>query len=340
VAVTLKDIAQRVGVSVTTVSRALGGYEDVAEETREKVLRAAEELGYYPSATARQLQKRRTDTIGFVIPTFGPRFSDPYFSELLAGIGNEAARHHFDLLVSTRSPDSPGEEEAYRRLVDGRRVDGVLAVRTRVEDPRLWYLIQRGFPFVAFGRSHADDDFPYLDVDGQKGMHDAIQHLIDLGHESIAYVSAPLDLTFATHRLAGYRQALEESGLVYDEELVAVGNLTEEDGYQAAHRLLSLPDPLTAISVANDLMALGAMRAVHECGLRVGQDVAITGFDDIPLAAHAHPPLTTVRQPIYDIGRRICRMLIQVIRGESLAEPHILLEPTLVIRESSGAPHK
>ena len=111
-AVTLKDIAQRVGVSVTTVSRALGGYEDVAEATREKVLHAAEELGYYPSATARQLQKRRTDTIGFVIPTFGPRFSDPYFSELLAGIGNEAARHNFDLLVSTRSPDSPEEEEA------------------------------------------------------------------------------------------------------------------------------------------------------------------------------------------------------------------------------------
>jgi LacI family transcriptional regulator len=336
VPVTLRDIAQRVGVSVTTVSRALGGYDDVAEETRKRVVCAAEELGYYPSATARQLQKRRTDTIGFVIPTFGPRFSDPYFSELLAGIGNEAARHNFDLLVSTRSPESAGEEEAYRRLVDGRRADGVLVVRTRIEDPRLSYLMQRGFPFVAFGRSHADEDFPYLDVDGQKGMYDAIQHLIDLGHESIAYASAPLDLTFATHRLAGYRQALEESELIYDEELVVVGNLTEEDGYQAAHRLLSLSNPPTAIAVANDLMALGAMRAAHERGLEVGHDVAITGFDDIALAAHAHPPLTTVRQPIYDIGRRICRMLIQSIMGEPLTERHILLEPTLVIRQSSG----
>jgi len=335
--VTLKDIAQRVGVSVTTVSRALGGYEDVAEATREKVLHAAEELGYYPSATARQLQKRRTDTIGFVIPTFGPRFSDPYFSELLAGIGNEAARHNFDLLVSTRSPDSPEEEEAYHRLVDGRRVDGVLVVRTRIEDSRLAYLTQRNFPFVAFGRSQANEDFPYLDVDGQKGLRDVVQHLIDLGHERIAYVSAPLNLTFATHRLAGYKQALEESGLAYDEDLVIVGYLTEEDGYQAAHRLLSLPNPPTAIAVANDLMALGAMRAAHEHGLNVGHDVAITGFDDIPLATHAHPPLTTVCQPIYDIGRRVCRMLIQVIKGEPLAERHILLEPTLVIRESSGA---
>lgn len=339
-AVTLKDIARRVGVSVTTVSRALGGYEDVAEATREKVLHAAEELGYYPSATARQLQKRRTDTIGFVIPTFGPRFSDPYFSELLAGIGNEAARHNFDLLVSTRSPDSPEEEEAYRRLVDGRRVDGVLVVRTRVDDPRLSFLKQRHFPFVAFGRSHADENSPYLDVDGHHGLYQAVRHLIDLGHRRIAYISAPLNLTFALHRLQGYRDALQENGLRYDEGLVLVGHLTEEDGYQAAHRLLALDRPPTAIAVANDLMALGAMRAAHERGLTVGRDVAITGFDDIPLAAHAHPPLTTVRQPIYEIGRRVCRMLIQVIKGEPLAERHILLEPTLVIRESSGATHQ
>ncbi len=334
-AVTLKDIALRVGVSVTTVSRALAGYDDVAQSTRERILLAAEELGYYPSATARQLQKRRTDTIGFVIPTFGPRFSDPYFSELLAGIGNEAARHHMDLLVSTRPPDTPEEQEAYRRLVDGRRVDGVVVVRTRVEDSRLAYLSQRKIPFVAFGRSHTLD-FPYLDVDGQKGMRDAVQHLIDGGHERIAYVSAPLNLTFATHRLAGYKQALRENGLVYDEGLIVEGALTEEDGYNAAHHLFSADPPPTAIALANDLMALGAMRAAHERGLRVGHEVAITGFDDIPLAAHAHPPLTTVRQPIYEIGRRICHMIIQVIRGEPILERHILLEPVLVIRESSG----
>ncbi|MBC7249717.1 MAG: LacI family DNA-binding transcriptional regulator [Anaerolineae bacterium] len=335
-AVTLKDIARHVGVSVTTVSRALGGYDDVAETTRQKILRAAEELGYYPSVTARQLQKQRTDTIGFVIPTFGPRFSDPFFSELLAGIGNEAARHNFDLLVCTRSPDSPEEEEAYRRLVDGRRVDGMLVVRTRVDDPRLSFLKQRHFPFVAFGRSHADENSPYLDVDGHHGLYQAVRHLIDLGHRRIAYISAPLNLTFALHRLQGYRDALQEGGLKYDEELVHVGYLTEEDGYQAAHRLLALDRPPTAIAVANDLMALGAMRAAHERGLTVGRDVAITGFDDIPLAAHAHPPLTTVRQPIYEIGRRICQMLIQIITGEPLDNYHLILEPTLILRQSSG----
>lgn len=334
-AVTLRDIAARVGVSVTTVSRALAGYDDVAQATRDKVHLAAEELGYYPSTTARQLQKRRTDTIGFVIPTFGPRFSDPFFSELLAGIGNEAARNHMDLLVSTRAPDTPEEQEAYRRLVDGRRADGMLVVRTRAEDPRLAYLIERGFPFVAFGRSHAQD-FPYLDVDGQKGMRDAVQHLIDGGHQHIGYVSAPLNLTFASHRLAGYRQTLQENGLPYDEDLIVEGALTEEDGYRAAHHLLSRDLRPTAIALANDLMALGAMRAAHERGFAVGREVAITGFDDIPLASHANPPLTTVRQPIYDIGRRICHMIIQVIRDEPMAERHILLEPVLVVRESSG----
>lgn len=333
--VNLKDIAQRVGISVTTVSRALGGYDDVAEATRQKVLRAAEELGYYPSVTARQLQKQRTDTIGFVIPTFGPRFSDPFFSELLAGIGNEAARHNFDLLVCTRSPDSPEEVEAYRRLVDGRRVDGVLVVRTRVDDPRLSFLKQRNFPFVAFGRSHTDEH-PYLDVDGHRGLYQAVRHLIGLGHRRIAYISAPLNLTFALHRLEGYRDALQEGGLKYNEELVLVGHLTEEDGYQAAHRLLALDQPPTAIAVANDLMALGAMRAAHERGLAVGRDVAITGFDDIPLAAHANPPLTTVRQPIYEIGRRICQMLIQIISGKPLENYHIILEPILIVRQSSG----
>lgn len=335
--VNLKDIAQRVGVSVTTVSRALGGYDDVAEATRQKILRAAEELGYYPSVTARQLRKRRTDTVGFVIPTFGPRFSDPFFSELLAGIGNEAARHHFDLLVCTRPPDSPEEEEAYRRLVDGRRVDGVLVVRTRVDDPRLAFLKQRNFPFVAFGRSHTDEHLPYLDVDGRCGLYQAVRHLIDLGHRRIAYISAPLNLTFALHRLEGYRDALQEGGLEYNEELVLVGHLTEEDGYQAAHRLLALDRPPTAIAVANDLMALGALRAAHERGLAVGRDVAITGFDDIPLSAHANPPLTTVRQPIYEIGRRICQMLIQIISGEPLENYHVILEPTLIVRQSSGS---
>jgi LacI family transcriptional regulator len=334
-AVTLKDIARRVGVSVTTVSRALGGYDDVAEETKRRILQAAQEMGYHPHIIAQSLQRQRTNTVGLIIPTAGPRFSDPYFTEILTGIGNEAAKHEFDLLVSTRAPGAQ-EQEAYERMVGSRRVDGLLVVRTRCHDERIAYLIESRFPFVAFGRSDLDLDFPYVDVDGTKGLDEATQYLIDLGHRRIAYISAPLDLMFANYRLAGYKRTVERNGLPVRKEWIAIGRLTQEDGYRAGLKLLDSEPAPTAIIAANDLMALGAISAAQERGLIVGRDVAVTGFDDIPLAEHSHPALTTVRQPIYHIGTIICSMLIQVIHGEELAERHILLEPTLVVRESTG----
>ena len=333
--VTLKDISHKTGFSVTTVSRALNDYDDVAAETKVRIKEVAQEMGYYPSATARQLQKQRTDTIGFVIPTFGPRFSDPYFSELLAGIGNEASEHDFDLLVSTRSPDEEEEKDAYRRLVSSRRVDGLLVVRTRKDDWRVAYLAEHKFPFVAYGRFDMELDVPWLDVDGANGMEQVTQHLIDQGHRQIAYISAPENLMFCHHRMNGYKRALEKNGLSYTEKLVVSGELTQQSGHRAARELLNLSPPPTAIIVSNDLMALGAFKAAHEQNLVIGRDIAITGFDDIPLAEQAHPPLTTVRQPIYQIGSTICRMLIQLVRHDVLEERQILLEPKLVVRESA-----
>jgi LacI family transcriptional regulator len=333
---TLKDLAERLGLSITTVSRALAGYGDVAEATRRRVLQAAEEMGYVPDVTARRLQKGRTDTIGFVIPTFGPRFSDPFFSELLAGIGNEAARHNFDLLVSTRAPDTPAEQEAYRRLVEGRLVDGLLVVRTRVKDQRIAYLSELGFPFVAFGRSDMGTDFPYVDVDGGRGMELVAEHLLDLGNQRLAYIAAPEGVMFCRYRQAGLEATLRRNGFSLRSERVVVGDLTERGGFKAMNQLLDLDPRPSAVVACNDLSALGAISAAQKRGLAVGRDVAITGFDDIPLAEHSHPPLTTVHQPIYDIGRRICDMQIRLIRGEELAERHVLLEPELVVRESSG----
>jgi LacI family transcriptional regulator len=308
----------------------------VADSTRQLIQKTADELGYHPNATARRLQQRRTDTIGFIIPTHGPRFSDPFFSELLAGIGNEAARHELDLLVSTRAP-GPEELEWYRRLVEGRRVDGLLVVRTRRQDARIAYLLEHDFPFVAFGRSDLEADFPYLDVDGGAGMRQLTQHLIDLGHRRIAMICAPPDLMFASHRLSGYREALQASGIPVDERLLASGDLTERGGYRAGRALLTCSEPTGAIIACNDLMALGAISAAQGLGFEVGKDVAIAGFDDIPIAAHAHPPLTTVRQPIYNIGQRICTMLITLLRQGSLEERHVILRPELVGRESCGA---
>ncbi len=333
-AVTLQDIADRLDVSIATVSRALAGYSDIAESTRARVLQAADQMGYRPNVIARRLQQQRTETLGFVIPTHGPRFSDPFFSELLAGIGNEAAEQEYDLLVSTRAPGAE-ELRTYERMVREQRVDGILVVRTRHNDARIAYLLDEGFPFVAFGRSDLEDRFPYLDVDGQQGVRRITEHLLDAGCRRIAYIGAPTDLMFASHRLAGYREALAARAVPFDETLVTLGRLTERSGHEAGLRLLSQDPRPDAIAACNDLMALGVISAARRLGLSVGRELAVTGFDDVPLAAHAHPPLTTVRQPIYEIGRRICRMLIHLLGDEPLEERHVILEPELVIRASS-----
>lgn len=334
---TLRDIAKKVGLSVTTVSRALNDYPDVNPETKERIRRVAREMDYHPHVIAQKLQKQKTDTIGFIIPTAGPRFSDPFFIELLTGIGNEAARQEFDLLVSTRAPGDQ-EMEAYHRIVNGKRVDGIILTRTRHGDQRISCLIDSDFPFVAFGQCDLPYDFPYVDVDGREGMNLVTQHLVDLGHRRLAYITARLELMFATHRLEGYREALGRNGIPIDDSLILTGDLTERAGYEAAKQLLALRDPPTAIVACNDLMALGAMSAALERGMAIGEDISLAGFDDIPLAAHSHPSLTTVQQPIYEIGKLICRMLIQIIRGEELVERHVVLQPTLVIRKSSGVP--
>ncbi len=335
--VTLKDIAKEVGLSVTTVSRALNDYPDVSPQTKERIRQAAQEMGYHPHVIARKLQKRRTDTIGFVIPTAGPRFSDPFFIELITGIGDEAARQDFDLLVST---SAPGDQEAqvYHRLTDGRRVDGLLLVRIRHQDERISYLTSHDTPFVAFGRSDPPLDYPYIEVNSRQGISDITQHLIDLGHRVLAHIAGPSDLMFGTERMLGFRETLARNDIPLDEELVVTGYLTQRSGYEAAHRLLHQEHPPTAIVASNDLMAIGAMSAAQERGLIIGRDISITGFDNIPPAAHSHPPLTTVEQPVYDIGVTICHMLCQIIKGEQLLEPRVILEPKLVVRRSTGPP--
>jgi len=343
--VTLQDIGTRLGVSVATVSRALAGYSGVAPATRQRVLQAAREMGYQPNVTARRLQKQRTDAIGFIIPTHGPRFSDPYFSELLAGIGSVAGQD-YDLLVSTCSPDTPDEAQAYEGFVRGRRVDGMLVVRTREHDARIAYLLERDFLFVAFGRSRVEGDFCYLDVDGTAGIREATHHRINLGRRRIAIILPPGNLMLTHYRRLGFEEAMAEAGLPIEQTLVEHGDLTERSGHEIGRAFLTRDDPPSAIIACNDLMALGVISAAQGLGLTVGRDgsaepsprsVAVVGFDDVSLAAHSHPPLTTVRQPIYEIGQRVCRMLIRLIEGETLEERHVILTPQLIVRESCGA---
>lgn len=331
--VTLKTIAESAGVSITTVSRALAGYDDVNAATRARVIAIAERLGYEPNLAARHLRSKQTHTIGMVIPLTS-YFSDPFFMELLAGVGRQAADYGYDLLLSAQQPGE-GELSAYRRMVASSRIDGMVLARVLSHDPRIAFLNDVGHPFVAFGCSESGDSYPYIDVDGAAGLRRVVNHLAEQGHQRIAIILPPRAVAFAARRYEGYLRGLRDAGLEPEDALQAEGNLTPESGYSAALRLLDQARPPTAIAACNDLMAIGAMQALQTHGLEPGRDVAVTGFDDIPQAASTTPPLTTVRQPIYQIGRQALEMLIRVIRHEPLDEPHILIEPELIIRESS-----
>jgi LacI family transcriptional regulator len=336
--VRIKDIAEKVNRSITTVSRALNDYDDVSPETKKLVLDTAREMGYSPNILAQRLQKQHSDTIGLVLPTFSPRFSDPYFSELLAGIGNKAAELGYDLLVSTRPP-GPQEKVVYEKLIDGGRVDGFIIVRTRCQDQRIDYLLSRDFPFVAFGRTDSCEQFSYVDEDGYFGMQLVSEHLVKLNHKLIGSIAPRPELAFSNKRLDGLRDGLARFDIFLQDKYIKIGDLTQKSGYELGGELLDMPDRPTAIAACNDLMAFGAMSAAQDRGLIVGEDVSITGFDDIPMAEYSHPPLTTVNQPVYKIGNMVCEILINIIKKNITEYQQILLKPSLVIRQSSGLNH-
>jgi LacI family transcriptional regulator len=335
VKVTIKDIAKKVNRSITTVSRALNGYDDVGPETKALIIKTAKEMGYTPNTFAQRLQKQFTDTIGLILPTFSPRFADPYFSELLAGIGNKAAALEYDLLVSTRAPGEQ-EIEAYRKLIEGGRVDGFIVVRTRKQDARIDYLIEQEFPFAAFGRTETKSDYSYVEEDGYFGMQLIADHIAGLGHKKIAVIISDPVLNFTGERMNGLRDGLSRHNIFLKDELIRTGDLTQKSGYETALELLHLPERPTVIIAFNDLMALGAMSAAQELGFEVGKDVLVTGFDDIPMSEHSHPSLTTVRQPVYTIGGMVCEMLIKIIKKQIEIHQQKLLKPSLVVRQSTG----
>lgn len=334
--VTIREVAKKLKLSITTVSRALDGYDDVAAKTRQRVIRTACAMGYVPSRAARQLRRQRADVIGYVLPTSGSHFTDPFFSEFIAGLGDEATSHNFDLLVSTAAPDTVAERQIYARWVQSRLVDGIVINRMRLRDWRARYLAKNDFPFVAHGHTLLSLKFPYIEIDSRRGVQVLVKHLVERGHRRIAYIGAPARLTLQADRLAGYRNGLSAAQIAFDETLVAAGDLTRAGGYHAALQLLDLPQPPTAIIGANDLTAAGAMRAARERGLSVGRDIAIAGYDGTDDSEHMQPPLTTLKQPVYEIARRLVKMLLARIEGKELLEPQLVLQPELIVRESTA----
>lgn len=334
--ITLRDVANRLNLSTTTVSRALDGYDDVAESTRKLVIETSQEMGYAPNRAARQLRRRQTDTIGYIIPSNNAGFADPFFSEFIAGLGDEATANNYDLLVTTAPPASPSEKSQYQRWVQGGKVDGTVVNRVHLDDWRLHYLAKQGTPHVSLERSLAQLDFVGVEVDAFNGFLELMAHLINKGHNRIAYIGGDAQLKIDHDHHAGYQAGLRMAHILPKPDLVTRADLTPEGGFQAAEHLLTLTIPPTAIVCVNDLTAIGAMHASHQRGLKVGRDIAIAGFDGIADTAHTQPPLTTLDQPVYTIARQLVTMLLAVIKGETLAERQVKIQPRLLIRESTG----
>ena len=329
---TLEEVALLAGVSRATVSRVVNGSAGVTPEIRAAVLRAVRETGYVPNLAARTLATQRTDSIALVLAERASRvFSDDqFFRGITRGVSQELeAAGKQVLLMMAGSPDSHDRVERYAMAG---HVDGVLVASVHGADPLPMTLTGMGVPVVCSGRPLGRSTVPYVDVDSVGGAAAAVRHLLDRGRRRIATIAGPQDMVAGVDRLVGYRQELR--GYPRRRSAVVFGDFTRESGAAAMRRLLDEDPAVDAVFVANDLMAHGALGALRAAGRRVPDDVAVAGFDDTELARYTDPPLTTVRQPIVDMGRQLARQLLRLAAGDEV-EPALMLPTALVVREST-----
>lgn len=330
--VTLEDVAARAGVSRATASRVVNRSARVSEEARRAVEAAVAELGYAPNRAARSLVTRRRDAVGLVVAESETRlFAEPFFAGLVRGVSTALRRTRTPLVLSSVPPDEP-VEATVRYLAS--HVDGVLLASLRSEDPLLVRLERAGVPLVLIGRPPAAERRVHVDADNHDGAARAVSHLLARGRRRIATVSGPRELASGGDRLDGYRAALEQAGLVPDEGLVAEGDFSAESGRRATRTLLARRPDLDAVFAASDLMALAAIEVLERSGHRVPRDVAVVGFDDSVLAGTSRPPLTSVHQPVEELGDTAVERLRTVMAGGPVPAATVL--PTrLVVRESA-----
>ncbi|MFD0023224.1 LacI family DNA-binding transcriptional regulator [Streptomyces sp. NPDC058382] len=331
---TLEEVAARAGVGRGTASRVINGSPRVSAHTREAVEAAVAELGYVPNRAARALAGNRTDAIALVVPESESRFfAEPYFSDIVRGVGAALADTEMQLLLTLVGSDR--ERRRLAQYLTAHRVDGVLLVSVHADDPLPDLLEQLGMPAVMNGRRSATEPLPSVDSDNFEGARGAVEHLASRGRRSIATITGRLDVYASQRRLDGYRKAVSEAGLEADERLIARADFSEEGGVQAMRELLARRPDVDAVFAASDLMAAGARQVLREAGRRIPDDVALIGFDDSAVARHMDPALTSVRQPIEEMGRTMTRVLLEKIAGESGERHQIVLPTELVVRDSS-----
>jgi LacI family transcriptional regulator len=328
--VTIRDVAARAGVSVATVSKVINERYGVSAATLAKVRAVIEELGYEASLVAQSLRNHRTNVIGILVADL-----EPFSTELLKGAADAIRGSGFELVVYSaggRTGDPVGWEKRYLSRLSGTLVDGAVLVTPAVSLEAV-----PGTPVVAVDPHTGPSQLPTIDSDNLRGAQLATEHLLDLGHRRIAFLSGRSDLESASLRKAGYLRALEAAGVAADESLIRIGAYDPEVSAASAHDLLTGPDRPTAVFAANDISAIATVGAARELGLSVPDDLSVVGFDNVPESALCSPPLTTVDQPIREMGHRAISMLIALINGDEVERTHVTLDTGLVVRSSTRA---
>lgn len=331
----LKELAAQLSLSKATVSRALAGHSDISPQTRERVRKAADDAGYIPAAMALRLRSGKSGAFGIVLPQgYGP-YDQPLHTELLGGMAERIAESGLDLIVTVPPPQGD-EMTAMRRLVEGRRVDGIVITRAMLSDERVSYLLEKRFPFVTFGRTPVSDRHPWLDIDSHAAMLEATRRLTGLGHRHIAHIGSPPFLGFAAHRRTGFHKGMIEAGLPIDPGLSLIAEQDGEFPVEAITALLAARPDITAFLCDTDAMAMSALKAVRRTGKQPGKEISVVGYGDLPFAAQAEPALTTSGFRVRAAGRRLIEMLMQHAAGEPADRLQELWPPHLVVRQSDG----
>jgi DNA-binding LacI/PurR family transcriptional regulator len=333
--VTIIDVAKKAGVSPSTVSRVISNHPRISVNTAAKVKVIMEELGYHPNVMAKSLVSKTSNTIGIILPKPAEElFLNLFFAEVIRGIVTQSTRSGFDLMLTTGATEQE-ELEAMTKLVKGRRVDGIILLYSRRNDPLIAFLRKQEFPFVLIGRSEDAPDILSVDNNNVQAAYDATQHLIAQGHKRIGFVSGPPNLIVSKDRLEGYLQALKEAGLKGNPEWIVEGEFLQESGYRAMSFFMSLPERPTALVAVDDIVAFGVLRGLTELGFRVPHDLSLVGFNNISMSELATPPISSIDIGIYQLGYTASQTLIRSVKGEAIHQNHQIIPHRLVVRESS-----
>lgn len=329
---TIKEVAGRAGVSSATVSHVINGTRYVSDAVREQVLNAMAELGYRPNALARSLRSGQTHTLGLILPDS----ANPFFAEVGHSIEIAAFDQGYSVILCNTENDF-AKETLYMDVLTKKQVDGMIFVATGDRSDSLKNLVEMEVPTVVMDRDFPELELDVVLTDNLQGGYLATQYLISLGHKRIGCIAGPSGINPSARRVTGYKQALEAARLAIEPKLVMNGDFHPETGWEAGRAMLSQPNPPTAIFACNDLMAMGVLRAAAELGLRVPDDLAVVGYDDIEFASYTNPPLTTIKQPKDEMGLATLRFLLGRIKDKQSAPQRALLPVSLVIRGSCGA---